>query len=79
MTMASTNPQPPHTTQTLTVLEHTYPGWNISGHQNGMWSATRDVTPTQADAGMHAIIVQPNLLALAAILSQQLEIVQRVR
>lgn len=66
--------------QKRSVLEHTYPAWNV--HRRGdMWSAARAAapTPTQVEAGLHRYIVQPSMEALAAILAQQLEIAHRIR
>lgn len=62
----------------LRVIEQTYPAWRIRGRGNDMWSATRIVTPTpaQAAAGLHHFVVQPDLDALAAVLCQQLLIAQ---
>lgn len=82
MTMTSSCPERSNRTisDKLSVIEHTYPGWRIRDRSNGMWSATRIATPTptQAAAGLHAHILQPDLDALAAVLCQQLYIVQTV-
>lgn len=62
----------------LAILEYTYPAWRIRS-RHGMWTAIRSTTPAQAAAGLHQVVVQPTLDALAAILAQQLDIAQRVR
>lgn len=64
----------------LAVLEHTYPAWHIRDHA-GRLSASRVRTPTprQRAAGLHQHILQPTIVALAAILAQQLDISQRFR
>lgn len=67
--------------QMLTVLEQTYPAYDIQRRAAGMWSAVRAVAPSMAqmEAGLHRYIVQPSGEALAAVLARQLEISQRVR
>jgi hypothetical protein len=64
----------------LAALEQTYPAWHIK-RKRGAWSAKRANPPTvaQAAAGVHALIIQPTMEALAAVLAQQMEIAQRVR
>lgn len=62
----------------LIVLEQTYPAWHIN-QRGGMWSAKRTVSPAQMEAGLHEMILQPTMEALAAVLAQQLYIAQRVR
>lgn len=78
------NPQRQHAPsadQILNVLEHTYPAWRIRHSRSDMWAAVRAIAPTrsQAEAGVHRYIVQPTAQALAAVLAQQLDILQRVR
>lgn len=65
----------------LEVLEYTYPAWWIRRSRTGMWAAVRAAVPTiaQAEAGVHRYIVQPTSQALATVLAQQLEIMQRIR
>ena len=82
-----TTPQPAQsrtqslTERLLTVLEQTYPAYDIRRRASGMWSAVRNVPPsiTQMEARLHRYIVQPSGEALAAVLARQLEISQRVR
>lgn len=83
MTMTSSRPhQPtPDTPAALSVIEQTYPRWQIRQRPNNMWIARRITPPTpiQAAAGLHRYIIQPSLEALAAVLCQQLLIAQTSR
>ncbi|MFI7126051.1 hypothetical protein ACIBQ1_10180 [Nonomuraea sp. NPDC050153] len=83
MTMTSPCPEPYDSTTAhkLAILEHTYPRWRITQRVGGMWSATRVVPPTraQAAAGVHRYIIQPDLDALAAVLCQQLFIAHTIK
>lgn len=80
MTMPSSRPEHANTTTSdkLTVIEQTYPGWRIRARPRNMWTATRVIPPTpqQAAAGLHECVLQPGLDALAAVLCQQLYIAQ---
>lgn len=81
MTMTSSRPHNDKsaTAYKLAIIEQTYPGWNIRQRAGGMWSATRtSLTPEQSEAGLHRYIIQPTLEAIAAVLSQQLYIMQSV-
>lgn len=81
MTMTSPCPEQPATPTQLTVIEQTYPRWDIRQRPGNMWIARRVTppTPTQAAAGLHCYIIQPSLEALAAVLCRQLLIAQTSR
>lgn len=80
MTMTSSHPEPTYNPKDhkLAVIEQTYPGWRIRRSRHEMWTAVRITppTPTQAAAGLHDCVIQPDLHALSAILCQQLLIAQ---
>ncbi|WP_157253261.1 hypothetical protein [Nonomuraea typhae] len=64
----------------LAALRQTFPSWRIGCSRAGMWYAIRSTSPeAPAMAGLHRYIVQPSAEALAAILTQQLSLIQRVR
>lgn len=83
MTMASPCPKPDKSTiaDQFSALEHTYPLWRIKPRPRGMWSATRilPATPAQAAAGLQCHTLQPDLDALAAFLCEQFRIAQTIR
>ena len=79
--MTSPDPSPSLADRQFAVLLSTFPGWHIARRPNGAWAARRTTPPTpeQAQAGVHQYLIQPSMQALAAVLTQQLGILQGFR
>lgn len=78
---ATARPVTPRAVAQLAILEQTYPRWQIRRRPTGMWTATRVITPTaaQAAAGLQRYLLLPTLDALAAVLCEQFLIAQTIR